>query len=91
MWWCHVQLQSAARGTRLCVGVWVVRESLVGLCVYFGGTKKDFVEGGGDQINRGVPRIAWPVLGTPALFAAVCPLSCPSYYYPRLLFLSPFL
>lgn len=54
--------------------MWVVRESLVGLCVYFGGTKKDFVEGGGDQINRGGPRIAWPVLGTPALLLLFGPL-----------------
>lgn len=66
--WCGV-MSNCNRRPEAPGCVWVVRESLVGLCVYFGGTKKDFVEGGGDQINRGGPRIAWPVLGTPALLA----------------------
>lgn len=66
--WCHVQLQIGGRAegpARLWVWVWVVRESLVGLCVYLGGNQKRFRGGWGrDQTNRGGPRIAWPVLGT---------------------------
>lgn len=99
--WCGVMsnCKSAAEGTRLCVHygcgcecVWVVRESLVGLCVFtLGGNQKDFVEGGGETKSTGGrdPRIAWPVLGT--CTSAVCRSLCPFYHFSLLLFLFLFL